>query len=189
MLWGCPVRLRTFGPALSGGPTWSLHMKHFSLKVAPVLFAAFALAACTSTDDEDSGGPVAVTPLKGTIGGKEFVGKVAIASPGSSDSKRQISIYNVDVDCSGEKQKAEQQILTSVEWTAGVSKNLKLDFSGESQTVTFVTAPGENVISVQGRIEIIEAPTDANAQGKLRLRATADDNHVEGEIPVLVCER
>ena len=169
-------------------------MKSCMLFNVLAFLALATVTGCSSSGgaSTDSGGPVATTPLKGTIAGKDFIGKIAIAQPGFADegSKKEISIYDTDVDCSGAQAGGDHHILTSIEWTAGIAKNLKLDFSGgDNQTVTFVTGPGENVISNQGRIEVIEAPTDVNAKGKLRLRATAESNHVEGEIAVLVCDR
>lgn len=155
-----------------------------------VAFGLATLVGCGSSDeDEDSGGPVASTPLKGVVAGKEFVAKSAIARPGFSDEgdERMVSIYDVDADCSSGG--GDTSLLTSVEWKSGVAKNLSFSLGGDSQTVTFVVGPGQNVISSTGRIEVIDAPTEANAKGKIRIRAKADSDHVEGEIDVLVCDR
>ena len=119
-------------------------MKRCTLFNVFAFLALATVAGCSSSSDEstDSGGPVAATPLQGSIAGKDFVGKIAIAPPGFQDegSKRQITIYDIDVGCNGGSG-GGHEILTSIEWTAGLTKNLKLDFSGgsDNQTVTFVT--------------------------------------------------
>ena len=46
----------------------------------------------------------------------------------------------------------------------------------------------DNIISSTGRVEIVDAPTDKGSSGKIRLRASAEGNNVEGEVTVLVCE-
>jgi hypothetical protein len=154
---------------------------------------ALGAIACTSTTDSGSGktGPVAATPLTGTIEGKPFAGKYGVAKPGfdENDPERMISIYDTEVTCASFSNEAEAYLLFSVPWKEGAR-----DFSfggSDSQTATFVVkrdGETDNIISTQGRVEVLEAPTEAGAKAKIRLRAEAQGNSVEGEVLVEVCE-
>jgi hypothetical protein len=164
-----------------------------NLAFALCVLATF-LGGCSASDSSsgDSGAAVAASPLKGNIDGKDFQGKTAIARA-SSSGKRSITIYDMDVKCEDVSPKAERELLTSIEWVAGTTKNLKLDFADlkGSQTVTFVISKGgspSNIVSNTGRIEVIEAPTGKGSTGKIRIRASAQTHSVEGEIAVQVCE-
>lgn len=159
---------------------------------AVCLTALSLVTGCSSSSDSsDSGGPVAATPLQGEIDGKTFVAKSAIAEPGSSSDRMSITVYDVDATCDAEPTNADRRILTSVPWKPGTTRDLKLDFAdlNGSQTVTFVIGASNNIISNQGRIEVIDAPTAKGDKGKIRIRATAQSHHVEGEIAVQVCAR
>jgi hypothetical protein len=164
-----------------------------------LLVAAIAVAAlsgCSSSDSSSSGktGPVASTPLEGTIDGKPFEGKFARAQKGfgsSDDGEVSIDIFDKDVPCDSFEQTTEPYVLLSVPWKAGTARDFKFASKPEGQTATFVIQKDgktDNVISVQGRVEIVDAPTEKGATGKLRLRATAEGNNVEGEVAVKVCE-
>jgi hypothetical protein len=155
---------------------------------------ALGAIACTSSTDSGSGktGPVSATPLAGTIEGKSFTGKFGIAKPGfdESDPERMISIYDTEVTCATFSPEADAYLLFSVPWKAGTARDFS--FGGkDSQTATFVVkrdGETDNIISTQGRVEVIEAPTEAGAKAKIRLRAEAQGNSVEGEVLVEVCE-
>jgi len=157
---------------------------------------ALTAVACTSETDSSSGktGPVSSTPLTGTIEGKSFAGKFGVARKGFGDDQageRMIEIYDTEVKCSAfGSDTPDAYLLFSVPWKAGTARDFS--FGGkDSQTATFVVKKdGEtkNIISTQGRVEILEAPEEAGATGKLRLRATAKENSVEGEVSVEVCE-
>jgi hypothetical protein len=155
--------------------------------------------ACTSETDSGSGGgktgPVSATPLAGTIEGKSFSGKFGVAKKSGfdDDGKRMISIYDTEVPCSSFSRDGEPDayLLLSVPWEAGLARDFS--FGGkDGQTATFVVkkADGDftNIISTQGRVEILEAPSEAGAKGTIRLRAEAKGNNVEGEVTVEVCE-
>ena len=162
---------------------------------------AFGATACTiQSTDSGSGssgktGPVSATPLTGTIEGKSFAGKFGVAKKSGfdDDGKRMISIYDREVPCSSFSSEDEPPayLLISVPWEAGVARDFSFGGS-DGQTATFVVkkADGDftNIISTQGRVEIIEAPTEAGAKGTVRLRAEARGNSVEGEVAVEVCE-
>ncbi len=166
-------------------------MNRFFGVVALSTFAVFSVG-CSSSDGggDDSGGPVASSPLSGTIDGKPFVAKSAIATP-DKDGEASITVYDIEATCDGQSPEVDRRILTSVPWTAGTERNLKLDFTdmAGSQTVTFVLGSSNNIISNSGRIEILEAPSEKGAKGKIRLRASAQSHSVEGEIAVTVCPR
>lgn len=158
------------------------------------LMTTFA-AGCSSEDDAaEKTGPVAATPLTGSIEGKTFEAKSAIAKKGFDDGEKSIDIYDTAVTCKDFSPKAERKILISVPWTAGTNRDFKFSLGGgDSQTATFVVQKSEsdtpqNIISTQGRVEIIDAPAEAGQIGKIRLRATASGNNVEGEIAVEVCD-
>jgi hypothetical protein len=152
-----------------------------------------ALGCSSSSDSDDSGGPVAASPLTGQVNGASFAAKSAIArKSGSGGEKKSIDIYDSDVTCEAFAPKADRSILISVPWAAATSRDFKFSLSGgESQTATFVVQKDgqtSNIISTQGRVEVIEAPAEKGALGKIRLRATAQGNSVEGEIAVKVCD-
>jgi hypothetical protein len=156
------------------------------------LFAVF-VAGCSSSDDAaDKTGPVSASPLKGTVEGTEFVAKSAIAKKGFEEGEKSIDIYEGTVTCADFAPKEKRKILISVPWKAGTARDFKFALGGgDSQTATFVIqrdSKTDNIISTQGRVEILEAPTEKGAKGKLRLRAVAREHSVEGEIAVEVCE-
>jgi hypothetical protein len=164
------------------------------------LLTTLSLAGCSisalDSSGNDSGGAVASAPLKGTIDGKAFVAKSAVVrSSSESGGKASVTIYDIDVACDEYSPKSEREVLTSIEWKAGTNRNFKVDISDlkGSQTATFVIKPAgggnpRNVLSNAGRIEIMEAPTEKDAIGKLRIRAKANADSVEGEIAVRVCK-
>jgi hypothetical protein len=172
------------------------------MKLGLMLFGliSLGLVGCTVNSTDSGGGasktgPVSATPLAGTIEGKSFAGKFGVAKKSGfdDDGKRMISIYDREVPCSSfsSEDEPEAYLLISVPWEAGVARDFS--FGGkDGQTATFVVkkADGDftNIISTQGRVEIIEAPTEPGAKGTVRLRAEAKGNSVEGEVAVEVCE-
>jgi hypothetical protein len=153
-----------------------------------------ALTACSSSDSSSSAktGPVASTPLEGTIEGKPFTGKYARAQKGfGDDGDVSIDIFDKEVACGSFEDTEEPYLLLSVPWKAGTARDFKFAAKPEGQTATFVihrAGKTDNVISVDGRVEIVDAPTEVGATGKLRIRASAEGNQVEGEVAVKVCE-
>jgi hypothetical protein len=149
----------------------------------------------TSSDSSTPEGPVAATPLTGTINGASFTAKSAITHVGgfgsNSDGTQNIDIYETDVTCADFAPQADREILLSVPWKDNTDRDFKLAFgSPDSQTGTFVIQKNgtpDNIISTQGRVEIITAPTDKDAMGKMRLRMSAEGNTVEGEVDIHVC--
>ncbi len=168
-------------------------MKKLAVVASALGLMSVLSVGCSSDDDPaEKTGPVAATPLTGAIEGKTFAAKAAIARKGFDDGERSITIYDAEVSCEDFSPKADRKILISVPWTSGTSRDFKLALgSDDSQTATFVIerdSKTDNIISTQGRVEIVEAPTEKGATGKMRLRAVARDNNVEGEIAVELCE-
>ncbi len=133
----------------------------------------------------DPGTAVKTQALSGTINGKAFTAKTAIARAGFSSGEKQIDIYDVDATCDMQPQLAagDHEILVTVkDWTEGSS--YQLDFS---HSLTFVEAPADNFVTFTGRVEILKAGSDTEP-GMIAVRA--DDmskGSVEGQIQVLNC--
>jgi hypothetical protein len=164
------------------------------MKLAMVFtFALGALAfGCSSSSaSSDSGGPVAAKPLDGTIDGQSFTAKVGLAHKGFDATKKSIDIYDADATCDKPVTSPKREILIDVPWSAGTSTNFSFSLSGGGQTATFVVdnnGTPNNIISSSGRVEIVDAPSTAGSTGKIRIRASAEGNNVEGEVSVLVCD-
>lgn len=142
--------------------------------------------ACGSDSAADGDEPVAQKALSGTIGGKAFEAVSAVARPGFEEGDdRRIEVYEESVTCADGFGGAEsdRMILFSARWEAGFESAFSLQ-----QNATLVPAAAENLVATQGRVEVVSAPA-AGEKGKVRLRAYFDDdNQVEGEIEVEVCE-
>lgn len=152
---------------------------------------ALAVACGSSSSDSAPSGPVAAQPLAGTIDGQSFTAKVGLAHKGFEDGKKSIDIYDTDATCDQFGTQAKREILIDVPWTTGTSKDFSVSFSGGGQTATFVVEKDgktDNIVSGTGRVEVIDAPTDKGSTGKIRLRAIAESNKVEGEVTIKVCE-
>ncbi len=138
-----------------------------------------------------SSGPIPATPLSGTIDGAAWTAKSGTVRKGfGGDNRRSIEISAGEIECGSFSDPPTPTVLTSVDWTAGLAKDFSLSFSDveSSQTATFYLGGGKNVIATDGRIEIIEAPTEKGSKGKIRLRATAESSEIEGEITLSVCD-
>jgi hypothetical protein len=164
------------------------------MKLAMIFtFALCSLAVGCGSSSDDSGptGPVAAQPLAGTIDGQAFTAKVGLARKGFDEGKKSIDIYDTDVTCEQGASQVKREILIDVPWEAGMTKDFSFSLSGGGQTATFVVDKNgtpDNIVSANGRVEVIDAPTEKGATGKLRLRAIAESNKVEGEVTIKVCE-
>lgn len=147
------------------------------------LVGVIALLAGCSSGVPDNDEPVAKTALAGSIAGKSFKAISGTADVGS-DGEASIAIYEEEVDCGSFGGKdTERMILTAASWKDGYETG----FSLSTQTATLSPAKGENLVAVTGRIEVIKA--GEGEKGTIRLRAYYDDdNQVEGEIDLKVCE-
>ena len=161
-------------------------MSRFALLVSSLGVLALAGCSVTSTGlpsgssgSTDDGSAVSTQALTGTIAGKPFTAVTAIR-----DSFGSVNIYDYATTCAEQKQPASGDVgilLSPSSWTDGTAWELSF-----SNSVTFVQYPAENYISDSGRVEIVSAG-DANTPGQLRIRATADNANVEGQVPVLNC--
>jgi hypothetical protein len=161
------------------------------LPLAVVGFVA-VLAGPACGSDSSGGGPVASSPLRGTVGGTDFVAMSARAnkSATSPDLKKTLDIFDAPVACGGAPPAGPpREIVLSVPWTPGYAADFS--FGGSGQLGSFlIEKNGMETISITatGRIEVLEAPSEKGSKGRVRLRMSGDDGAVEGEIAVDVCE-
>src|SRR5690606_23091516 len=103
----------------AGEPLRSVAWRLFAMKLALALSAlglmtAF-VAGCSSEDDPaEKTGPVAGTPLTGSIEGKTFEAKSAVAGKGFEDGEKSIDIDDSAVTCKDFSPKAERMVMISV---------------------------------------------------------------------------
>lgn len=129
--------------------------------------------------------------LEGTLGGRPFVARSALAHapPDPSDTTHKwIDIYDVEVSCDDFFPSTDRSIIASVPWKAGTAYSF--DYK---QNVTFVIDDADgtpvNYLVSTGRLELVDAPTAVGAKGRLKLRASNDKaGSVEGSVDVTVCE-
>jgi hypothetical protein len=157
-----------------------------------LLIVGASVSACSITATPGPGGgasdpgtAVKSQPLAGTINGKPFTAKVAIARPGFSGSGKQVDVYDVDATCDQQPALAsgDHQILLDVaNWADGTAYQLDT-----SHSLTFVEEPANNFVTFTGRVEVTKTGT-ADAPGTIALRANdADKGSVEGQVQVLNC--
>jgi hypothetical protein len=157
-----------------------------------LLVVSASICACSITATPGSGGgasdpgtAVKSQPLAGTINGKPFTAKVAIARPGFSGSGKQIDVYDVDATCDQQPALAsgDHEILLDVaSWTDGAAYQLDTGHS-----LTFVEEPANNFVTFTGRVEVTKAGT-SEEPGTISLRANDEDKgSVEGQVKVLNC--
>lgn len=157
--------------------------------VVVVAVAVLTLSACGSSSDSPSG-PVASTPLRGTLGGTEFVAVSARARKSATKPDRKsIDIFPSAVGCAGSGPSPVRYISLNVPWQPGFAADLSLG----SYVGSFVTEEAKAhltiTVSDTGRIEVIDAPSVVGEKARIRLRMSDDRNDfIEGEITVDVCE-
>jgi len=168
-------------------------MKTIESAIFGALLAAGVFGCSVSTTNPlgglgsstDPGTAVKAQPLAGTINGKPFAAKVAIARPGFSGTGKSLDVYATDATCDSPPTLAsgDHKILVEVgTWADGAA--FQLD---SAHSVTFVEEPANNFVTFTGRLEVIKAGT-ATEPGMIGLRA--DDQSkgsVEGQIQVLNC--
>jgi hypothetical protein len=163
------------------------------MKLSLSVLCALSLVACGSSDSGSTDSPIASTPLSGTIDGQRFDATIALvrADFGAAGT-RSVSIYDKDVSCNDTNVKADRFILLSVPWKSGTTRSFGLSLtSADNQTATFVidrNGTPDNVVSTEGRVEVVAAPVDVGSTGTIRLRAKAEGHSVEGEVVARVCE-
>ncbi len=166
-------------------------------RILLVSVVPLAVACGGATTRPPATEPVASTQLRGTVAGKDFSGVYGVAKKDLTfPEKRLIAIYETKESCTYGGPDVGPFLLTAAPWRAGFGEDFS--FAENGVNATFVTReqgkPTDNVVSTQGRIEIVEAPVTVGALGKVRLRAravrdgTGTLDTVEGEVPVEFCD-
>jgi len=144
---------------------------------------AGTLVACGAGPADE---PVPGTPLAGQLNGVPWTAGSAHARDASDPGEKIVSIYP-DVDLACGRLGDDPYVTAVLPWTAGVQP-LGLD----AEATVFIYLDMTAHVVFDGRIEILEAPTDVGATAPFRIRAVFededDDLFVEGEIAVQLCE-
>jgi hypothetical protein len=158
------------------------------LRLLVAALAVVSLLVACGGSPTSSSTPVASTPLTGTIDGKAWSAVTALASAEKAFSdggaERWLDVYDTQVGCHDFA--TEAQLIGVVPWVADAGYELSF-----SHNLTFVVRQADggilNDVAVDGRVELLTAPT--TGQATLRLRATAGStNSVEGQVAVTVCD-
>jgi hypothetical protein len=159
-------------------------MVRWSMTAAFLVLSATSFLGCGDGDgDESAPPPIPSKPLSGTLAGKPFTAKAALAkkSVGGDPDEKAVSIYDVDATCD-KSPNVDRFILTTVVWQIGAKQGfLNTSFNDFGQT------PGVIGIADDSQLEVVSAPTEAGARGKIRLRARYEQDSVEGEIEPIIC--
>ncbi len=150
----------------------------------PLLLAALVMSSC---GPEETPG-IASTPLAGTVSGAPWKALSATASARkafSDDlSERWIDVGAGTFDC--DTFGIEPELIGTIPWS-GTGYGFSLQ-----QNLTIVTREdGETInrVALRGRVELVTLTEPGGEPSVLRIRAEAnDDNVVEGEIQVTVCD-
>ncbi|MDI1434746.1 hypothetical protein [Polyangium sorediatum] len=138
------------------------------------------LAACggTSVDDIEDQAP------QGTVAGASWTMKSAVVT--DDGDRFSVSLYPIEVMACDSFAQSDTQILFSAPKTAG-EYPLKLELTdlNGSQTITFVTGPGQNVISSEGILNVESVSADKVTIGLL---AEADNNSINGRFTTTICK-
>jgi len=170
-----------------------------------ILLACFVAFGCGS-EAASSEDQTPSAPVTGTIDGKLFAGKVALASYSPLSRNASITIYDEPRTCddlSGPMEKRGWSVFVVVRWQSGVIGELPgaMTLDGEqisdrdfsratfSRPVSMETLADEteSIEVTSGHVEVIEASPKEGSEGRIRLRAVAGAHQVEGEIAVTLC--
>ncbi|WP_281325059.1 hypothetical protein [Polyangium sp. 6x1] len=139
------------------------------------------LAACGggfSVDDIEDHAP------EGTVAGASWAMKSAVVT--DDGDRFSVSLFPVEVMACDKFASSDTQILFSAPKTAG-EYPLKLELTdlNGSQTITFVTAPGQNVIASEGILNVESVSADKVTIGLL---AEAEENTINGRFTTSICK-
>lgn len=158
--------------------------------IAGVVTSCVLLVASGCSSSDAAGGPVSSSPLRGTVMGTAYAAGSARATPSRRDpAEKAVEVFEGVVGCGASSVAEKRTLLVVVPWQPGYVKDFSL--GGDGLVGSFVLtgdARTTAVISDQGRVELIDAPSEKGAKGKMRLRMSADEGSVEGEIAVEVCD-
>lgn len=133
-------------------------------------------------EPSDDGSPVSSRPLDGMVDGRPFRAQSATGYT-SPDGTITIHVHDDLVTCEmGPFPPRESERLVGI-WTSWVEgEAFQLEYG---RTVSIVPYRSHNLSVTLGRVEVVRAGKES---GTVRLRADFDDdNHVEGEIDLVVC--
>ncbi|MDI1476276.1 hypothetical protein [Polyangium sp. y55x31] len=139
------------------------------------------LAACGggfSVDDIEDHAP------QGTVAGASWTMKSAVVT---DDGERlSVSLFPVEVTACDAFASSDTEILFSAPKKAG-EYPLKLELTdlNGSQTITFVTAPGQNVVASEGILNVESISAEKVTIGLL---AEADENTINGRFTSSICQ-
>lgn len=138
------------------------------------------LAACGgfSVDDIEDHAP------QGTVAGANWAMKSAVVTDGGD--RLSVSLFPVEVTACDSFASSDTQILFSAPKTAG-EYPLKLELTdlNGSQTITFVTGPGQNVIASEGILNVESISAEKVTIGLL---AEAEENTINGRFTASICQ-
>jgi len=130
-------------------------------------------------------GDIADRAPSGMLGGATWSMQAAVVTVG--DEELRVSLFPIEVDGCESRGGRPKLLRFDVPRMEG-EYPLDLDFSAlaERQTITFVTAPGRNVVATEGLI-VVEALDDETVT--LGLVADAGDgNYMNGRLTATLCD-
>ena|GEM_PF-3466162 len=150
------------------------------------LLVAVGLSACAADGATIySMGDIADRAPSGMLGGATWSMQAAVVTVG--DEELRVSLFPIEVDGCESRGGRPKLLRFDVPRMEG-EYPLDLDFSAlaERQTITFVTAPGRNVVATEGLI-VVEALDDETVT--LGLVADAGDgNYMNGRLTATLCD-
>lgn len=130
--------------------------------------------------------PSGPTTLKGKLGGGTFAPKVAILNDASLGDEVFLTIVDRDVTCAqAELADGDKHVQVRVPW-----KNGHYESSGKSLGVKLGAMRGKRDLlgdAASASVDVISAPRNEGAVGRVRLHASAPKEKIDGEIDVRVC--
>ncbi len=132
--------------------------------------------------------PAGPTTLKGKVSGGDFAPKVALLNDGSVAGP-DVFVTIVDKDVSCEKMytpdEGDRSVVVRLPWRTG-----SYDLSSKKLGIKFGIKRNGKALSgdaTKGNVEVLAAPTAVGSVGRIRLKASAPKESVDGEIDVKVC--
>jgi hypothetical protein len=146
---------------------------------------AVLLGACGGGGGGNTDEPVPRTPLAGDIAGPWTAGGATARN--ASDPGEKVVEIHPDAGYTCGDFGDEPYVGAVLPWVEGA-----MPIGLESPASVFIYFDATAHIVLDGRIEVITAPTDIGATGTFRIRAAFEDQDgdlfVEGEVRVQICE-
>jgi hypothetical protein len=142
-----------------------------------------ALSPATASAADRSRGP---TTLKGKLAGGQFAAKTALLNDASLGSEVFLTIVDRDVTCrSANLADGDKHVQVRVPWKPG-----QYDLGSKKLGVKFGVLRGKKDLlgdASSATLEVISAPRQEGSTGRIRIRAAAPKETIDGEIDVRVC--